>query len=404
MTEQRAAPSRFRTRGQGPALEVLERWITRGAPQAILVCGPAHTGKTTLAFDLAAGLLCAAPDPARRPCRSCRSCRLVETGAHQDLHRLAPQGPGRQVRIGDPVDPEPGTVRALVHEIARLPVEGRGRVAIVEAAQRLNEDAQNALLKTLEEPPSGAVVILCADEADRLLPTVRSRVAALRLGPVSTRAIEDLLAEHGIEPPLAARLGRLAGGRPGLAIAYAKQPEAVGAREEIARALLDLLAADRGRRLVVIRELLLRAAELVQLDDDPGRPRGAVPQVVSGQLSEPTEDEIAGAADAAGAADVGPPPGRRAGDTPAERRRAARALLETWAQVARDLAVVGAGGRAAVHDPALLDDLDALAPRVAPGAAAAFLERLATLAERLEANANPELVVDVLALAWPRAA
>jgi DNA polymerase-3 subunit delta' len=308
------------------------------------------------------------------------------------------------VRIGDPVDPEPGTVRALVHEIARLPVEGRGRVAIVEAAQRLNEDAQNALLKTLEEPPSGAVVILCADEADRLLPTVRSRVAALRLGPVSTRAIEDLLAEHGIEPPLAARLGRLAGGRPGLAIAYAKQPEAVGAREEIARALLDLLAADRGRRLVVIRELLLRAAELVQLDDDPGRPRGAVPQVVSGQLSEPTEDEIAGAADAAGAADVGPPPGRRAGDTPAERRRAARALLETWAQVARDLAVVGAGGRAAVHDPALLDDLDALAPRVAPGAAAAFLERLATLAERLEANANPELVVDVLALAWPRAA
>jgi hypothetical protein len=110
------------------------------------------------------------------------------------------------------------------------------------------------------------------------------------------------------------------------------------------------------------------------------------------------------AADGPVPADAGPRPGRRAGDTPAERRRAARALLETWALVARDLAVVGAGGRTSVHDPSLLDDLDAAAPRLAPGAAAAFLGRLATLAERLEANANPELVVDVLALAWPRAA
>ena len=66
--------------------------------------------------------------------------------------------------------------------------------------------------------------------------------------------------------------------------------------------------------------------------------------------------------------------------------------------------MVGAGNRAAVRDPALLDDLDALAPRLPPGAAAAFLVRLQELAGRLEANANPELVVDVLALAWPRAA
>ena len=386
------------------ALAVLERWIAAGAPQALVVAGPAHVGKTTLALDLAAGLLCAGPD-AGRPCRACRPCRLVESGGHQDLYRLAPQGPGRQVRIGDAADPEPGTVRALVRELARLPVEGRGRVAIVEEASRLNEDAQNALLKTLEEPPAGAVVILCADESDRLLPTIRSRAASLRLGPVSTRAIQDLLAGHGVEPPLAARLARISGGRPGLALAFAARPAAIGARDEIARALLDLLAADRGHRLVVVRELLGQAAQLGQLAaGDPSRTSTGPLAGPDSEASPPAAREDDTTAEATGADGEPAPHGRRAGETPAERRQAAAALLEVWAQVARDLAVVGAGDRPAVHDPALLDDLDALAPRIAPGAAAAFMDRLATLATRLEANANPELVVDVLALAWPRAA
>ena len=308
--------------------------------------------------------------------------------------------------IGKPDDPEPGSVRNLIRELARLPVEGRRRIAIVEQAHRLNEDAQNALLKTLEEPPAGAMVILCADESDRLLPTVRSRAATLRLGPVSIRAIEGLLGDYGVEPPLAARLARLAAGRPGLALAYAAAPAAVGAREEIARVLLDLLAADRTRRLVVVRELLVRAAELGRLAEvvvpgtagapaaPPASPVESLEPVERGEVEEANLDATGDATRA----------GQRSGETPAERRRAARALLETWAEVARDLAIVGAGNRAAVRDPALLDDLDALATRLPPGAAAAFLSRLAELAERLEANANPELVVDVLALAWPRAA
>ena len=406
MAGQAAAPARFRTRGQVGARVAVERWILGGAPQALLLAGPAHVGKTTLALDLAAGLLCAAPDPGDRPCRGCRPCRLVESGGHQDLHRLAPQGRGQQVIIGKPDDPEPGSVRNLIRELARLPVEGRRRIAIVEQAHRLNEDAQNALLKTLEEPPAGAMVILCADESDRLLPTVRSRVATLRLGPVSIRAIEGLLGDYGVEPPLAARLARLAAGRPGLALAYAAAPAAVGAREEIARVLLDLLAADRTRRLVVVRELLVRAAELGRLAEvvvpgtagapaaPPASPVESLEPVERGEVEEANLDATGDATRA----------GQRSGETPAERRRAARALLETWAEVARDLAIVGAGNRAAVRDPALLDDLDALATRLPPGAAAAFLSRLAELAERLEANANPELVVDVLALAWPRAA
>ncbi len=373
--------------------------LHRGAPQALLLIGPASIGKTTLAFDLAAGLLCAADEGVVRPCRACRACRLVAVGAHQDLHRLAPEGPGRQVRIGDPSDPDPGTVRYLIRELARLPVEGRHRVAVVEGAHRMNEDAQNALLKTLEEPPAGATLILCADEPERLLPTVRSRTATLRLGLLGVRAIESLLGERGVDPPRAARLARLAAGRPGLALAYAAAPRAVDAREEISRSLLDLIAEGRSARLTAGRELLARASELVSMRVEAGSTDARPTEARAPDVRSP--DVVAGSGPAADAeVDAGKP----SRSSPAERRLAARALLETWAAVARDLAVVAAGARARAVDLALLDDLDTAAARIAVGAMPPFLLRLARVAELLEANANPELVVDVLVLAWPAAA
>ena len=147
--------------------------IAAGPPHAILFVGPASSGKTTLALDLAAALLCTADDPPARPDGTCRGCRLLASGNHPDLHRLAPEGPGGQITIGQ--------VRGLINELALLPVEGGARVAILEQADRMNEDAQNSLLKTLEEPPDGLTIVLCADEEDRLLPTIQSRVARLRL-------------------------------------------------------------------------------------------------------------------------------------------------------------------------------------------------------------------------------
>jgi len=361
--------------------------LRHGAPQALLLVGPGSIGKSTLALDLAAGILCHAEDPDVRPCGACRSCRLIDAGVHQDLHRLAPEGPGRQVRIGEPRDPDPGTVRHLLRELARLPVEGAHRVAIVEGAHRLNEDSQNALLKTLEEPPPGATLILCADEPERLLPTVRSRTAVLRLGPVGSRAMEALLAEHGVEAPRAARLARLADGRPGLAIALAAAPEAVAAREELARSLLDLVALGAAARLLAGRDLLARAADLARIGGLPGEASGPAADGVAAIPGDPDGD-------------AGTRPAR---GTPAERRLAAAALLATWTAVARDLAVTACGASAAARDTALIDDLRAVAATVAPDACTAFLGRLVRAAELLEANANPELLVDTLVLAWPHA-
>ena len=418
--------ARLLTRGHQAAIAAVERMIAGPTPHAIVIAGQPGVGKTTLALDLAAGLLCTAEDPAARPCRECRGCRLVEHGSHADLHRIAPSGAGNQIRIGARAEPETGTVRRLIADLALLPVEGGARVAVIEQADRMNEEAQSALLKPLEEPPSGVTIVLCVDRDDQLMPTVRSRCVRLRLGPVPVREIEAILAEQGVsDAPTAARLARLSSGRPGLARAWALAPEAVLARAEIGRSLLDLALDGPARRLSVGRELLGRAADVVRALDRPApvpdagtsprRPRRGV---------RPTAAPVEPAPAAAGTDANGEPArgdgdgggvdrdGDRDGDPAeadardvrapaAERRRAAAALVTIWRDLARDLALVALGEERHLRDPALLDDLRAAADIPTP-AIAAFLARLDRTAELLEANISPELAIDVLLLAWPR--
>ena len=173
--------------------------------------GPAGVGKTTLADDIAAGLLCRFEDAAARPCGACRACRALAHGNHPDLHRLGPTGAGAVIPIGGR---EERGVRDLVRDLALMPVEGGARVAIITAADRMTEDAQSAFLKTLEEPPAGTILILTAADEERLLPTIRSRTVRIRLGPVARPAVEAVLVDGGLaDAPLAARLARLAVGQ-----------------------------------------------------------------------------------------------------------------------------------------------------------------------------------------------
>ena len=393
------------------------------APHAVLFVGPGSVGKTTLALDLAAGLLCGDPDPSARPCRVCRGCRQVASGNHPDLHRLAPDGPGGQVRIGKSTDPEPGTVRHLIGELALLPVEGGARVAIVEQAHRLNDDAQNALLKMLEEPPAGVTIVLCADDEECLLPTVRSRCVRVRLGAVGGREIESWLGELGVaDAPRAARLARLAEGRPGLALAYALSADAERLRGEIARGILDMLAEGRQARLAAVRELMASAARLdAALDaarggsgrDGQGADTTVAPRSVRGRRGKAAAagtaeaggaaaDSSGGAAADAGAADSGAADEAAPKLAAADRRSAAATLLDIWASIGRDLAVALAGGARQLREIGLVDELRAIAPAVSAASLGSFMGKLATIAAQLDENVNPELALDVLALSWPR--
>jgi DNA polymerase III delta prime subunit len=95
-----ATADRFRTRGQAAAVEAVASMLHGGMPHALLLAGPSGVGKGTLAEDIAAAMLCRAPDPSARPCRECRSCRALEHGNHPDVHRLAPTGAGLVTSFG----------------------------------------------------------------------------------------------------------------------------------------------------------------------------------------------------------------------------------------------------------------------------------------------------------------
>jgi DNA polymerase III delta' subunit len=393
----------FLTVGQSAAVTAVHAMVAGNVPHAVLLSGPASVGKRSLALDLAAALLCTGAAGGARPCRSCRACRMVEHGNHPDLHLLEPEGSGGQVGIGGK-DGKRG-VRDLVTELALLPVEGIARVAIIGEAHRMNDDAQSALLKTLEEPPSGTTLILCADDEERLLPTVRSRCARVRLGTVSARDVEELLASRELaDPPTAARLSRLAGGRSGLAVAYAAAPGAEAVRNEITRTLLDLLDRGRAARLLAARDLLARAASLAALLAPPA-PGGAGPEArrrPRGKGSPVVQPVDPSAADAADAPAEATPDEPAAKGSAAERRRALALLLDAWRDVARDLALAQLGATRSIRDVALMEELDAAARDLPEGAASEALARLARASELLDANVSPELVLDVLLVRWPR--
>lgn len=381
-----AASGGLLTRGHPLALAAVRRSIERGrAPHAILLIGPRAVGKTTLAMDLAAGLLCLDQDPAARPCRACAACRKVEHGNHPDLHRLTPEGAGDQIRIGQ--------VQALITDLSLMPMEGRTRVAIIESAHRLNPDAQNALLKTLEEPTGAACMILCADDPATILPTVASRSARFRLGPVPVADVAALLVDRGLaDASRAAGLAVASGGLPGIAVALARSPDALLIHDRLARQLTDLLAADVRTRLDSAGSLMADGA--------------ALDAALNGEMptdGDPDEDAPAPApkrrAAAATSTPASKPPKR---PQPAERRRAARRVLTTWREVGRDLAVVAGGARPRIRQLDLLEELDTAAPLVDSRELVAFLDRLDGLVAAIDAYASPELVLDDLLLRWPR--
>ncbi len=219
--------------GHEPAVRLLAREARQAAPaHAHLLLGPAHVGRGTLARAFAAALVCDAV-AGERPCGACRHCRRVlegDTPQHPDVHLLSLEGPcaddarhggwhaGDQRWIGV------CQVRYWTAHLDRTPFEARRRVLLVDPADRLTPDAQNAFLKTVEEPPAGVVIVLVAQSEGALLPTLRSRCRALQLGRVRERLIAAWLEGRGVEPDLARQAAALADGRPGAALALAGSP------------------------------------------------------------------------------------------------------------------------------------------------------------------------------------
>jgi len=197
---------------QADAWARLARALGRGRlAHALLLAGPAGTGKGRLARAMAARLLCETPAH-DRACRGCRGCRLFAAGAHPDYHAVLPDAEGSGALKVD-------AIRAL-GEFLRLSSQyGGWRVALIEPAEGMTVNAANSLLKLLEEPPPGVVLLLVSHRPSRLPPTVRSRCQVLRLGLPAPAEARAWLARHH---PEAAPLLPVAGGAPLAAVGLAE--------------------------------------------------------------------------------------------------------------------------------------------------------------------------------------
>ena len=220
---------------------------------AYLLSGPSGVGKAALARGFAQALCCpnVDADDLSQPCGSCRACRNVHKGAHPDVATFSLESqaalaekPGRGATIT--ID----TIRSLRASAALLPLEAERRVLIIDDAETLLEPAQQALLKTLEEPPRGVTLLLLADEAETLLETVRSRCEEIVVRPAAPAVVEQALRNRGIDTDLANEVAALSRGRVGWALAAVHDPKLLESRRAERESAAKWIAATRYEQLV----------------------------------------------------------------------------------------------------------------------------------------------------------
>lgn len=217
------------------ASEIAHAWV---------LFGPAGSGKRPISVAMAAAIQC--PVEPRVGCGTCSACLRILRHRHPDVHHIVPEGPLIPVDVIREV---------VVPEAARSPFEARMKVFVIEEAERMNPAAQNALLKTLEEPPADTVFILISDREDELLETIRSRCRVVRLEPVPEQRIVELLVRQGVTEQAALVAARVSDGDLERALALALDDSAGDRR----RTWLSI-----PRRLVSPVDALDAAAEVIQ--------------------------------------------------------------------------------------------------------------------------------------------
>jgi DNA polymerase-3 subunit delta' len=329
----------WQTVGQDKAVAALQRALAQGRrAHAYLFVGPPQVGKRTLALELAKALNCEGPEP---PCQDCNPCRRIAAGIHTDVQVVGVDasdgGPHKDIRIQQ--------IRDIERAVSLRPFEGRCRVVIIVPADAMNEEAQNAFLKTLEEPPPDVVFVLVASRPEALRATIRSRCQRLDFSPLPVSQLEEALRERwAVASGDAQLLARLSRGRPGWAIAAHQDEEMMRVRHE---ALMDV-------RTLPERTIQERFAYASEVGSRFSRDRTTV-----------------------------------------------LAVLDLWREWWRDILLLSSGGQDAITNLDLSDILKAEASRYDPRQVVGFLRSLTATKRRLEENANPRLALEVLMLDLP---
>jgi DNA polymerase-3 subunit delta' len=304
------------------------------ARHAYLFTGAPGIGRRSLALKFASALNCTQPPSPGESCGACRSCRLTSTMQLPDLSLVSAEGEGAIIKVGQ--------VRELERVLALTPFEAKYRIALLLNFQLANANAQNALLKTLEEAPAKVVLLLTADSTDSLLPTISSRCEILRLRPVAVETLEQALITRWQLPAEEARLyAHLADGRPGLARRMACEPAMQDKRRGWLEEFVRLLPLNRRERFA-------------------------------------------------------------SAETLARNRDQLRLILQVWVSFARDIFLTTNGMSEKVVNLDYGVDCQRIAGRISASTALEMLNSLIRSLENLEANANLRLLLDNLWLELPR--
>ena len=233
-------------RGNTPLVEQLRRSAASGrSSHAYLFLGGAGAGKRLIANTFAKALQC---EGEKRPCDSCKSCHAFNHGNHPDVIYFQPLKNGKTYTIED--------VREQLLETVDLkPFQYEKKIYIIEKADTLNIQSQNALLKTLEEPPAHVVFLLLAERAEAFLPTILSRVVVMKIRPLSAETIADYLMQAGHLAEESHILSAYAQGRIGQALELVEDEGFREMRQDILGKLEALPSMSEGEAYLLAKDL-----------------------------------------------------------------------------------------------------------------------------------------------------
>lgn len=219
-----------KVKGQGAAIRILKDELDSGRiHHAYLLTGKEGVGKQGLALEFTKAILC--QEQGVGACDKCLTCRKIDHSNHPDV-RIISIEEGNSIKIDQ--------IRELQKDIAYKPYESHRKVYIITDADKVTTEAANSLLKTLEEPPDHGVIILLAEEVDKLLPTVISRCQQIQLNKISDSIIEKEIEKYGFNEEVSKLIARLADGSLGRAISLLDDEDFLENRKKILKTLYKL--------------------------------------------------------------------------------------------------------------------------------------------------------------------